>query len=94
VGKHDAVPWCRSAETVATATARVKSSVGDRRRQSRPDDFGDMLDSLDEGYDPGLLQVRNALAHGRRGRDGERDMCGRLVLLAAELPASMPGWSR
>ena len=58
VRKRDAEPWCRSAETVATATTRVKLSVGDRRRQSWPDDFGDVFDSLDEERDSGLLQVR------------------------------------
>ena len=34
---------------------------GDRWRQSRVDNFGDMLDLLGEGHDPGLLQVRNVL---------------------------------
>jgi len=54
---------------------------GDHRRQSRLDDFGDMLDLLGEGRDPGLLQVRNVFAHARRGRRGERDICGQLVPL-------------
>jgi len=54
---------------------------GDCRRKSRLDDFGNMLDLLNEGRDPGLLQVRNVLAHGRRGWRGERDMYGRVLSL-------------
>jgi len=61
---------------------------GNRRQQSRLDDFGDMLDLPDEARDPGRLQVRNVLAHGRRGRRGECDVCVWL-----ELPRSMLDWS-